>query len=137
MTWIVVADTSRARVLEPSAESGALTETDVFERIHPRFGADDGGPAPAASWPWTVGPQYDAFTQTVARHLAQAHAGGRFTRLILVARGPVLRTLYAALPPGLRASVGLLAEADLIDAEAGIILSCLPGRMEHPAQPNA
>lgn len=129
-TWIVVADEGRARVFEPTAAGGMLAETEVFERVGD---GRDGAPA----WPWPGGPQHDAFTQAVARHLAQAHGAGLFSHLILIARGPMLKALYAALPPELRPSVGLLAEADLIDAEAGVILSCLPGRIEHPAQPDA
>lgn len=109
-TWILVADDRRARILESAVASGeGWQESDVFEH------------EPVAL------PQGHVFMQALVRYLTQAHACGRFSRLIVIARGVVLKMLYGAFPPDLRAAVGLLTEADLIDAGADVIRSCLPG----------
>lgn len=117
--WILVADARRARVLEPRTEDGALVETDVFERLEARPVAAGNGRV------WVAAD--DGFAEAITRFLGEAFAAGRFARLVLVAPEPMLDAIYEALSPPVRSALDLLAEADLVDADPGVVRACLPG----------
>ena len=117
--WVLVADARRARVLEARSQDGALVDRALFERsgarAQPRLAPAD---YPGAD---------DGFAEAITRYLADAFAAGRFARLALVAPEPMLDTLYDTLSPPLRSVLDLTAEADLVDADPGVVRACLPG----------
>ena len=106
LTWIVVANNSRARFFTAENESSPLTEVDAMSheegRLHDREITSDlpgkikGEGAVGHAFEQPTDPkkhEEDQFAHLVARHLEAAHNEGKFNQLLLVAEPSFLGLL--------------------------------------------
>lgn len=124
-TWVVVANDSRARVLEAVDSQAPLVEADVFERVESTTSvglAPDQAPVPVNG-----DLQHRNFIQAVCAHLEHAWECGLLGHLVLIAPGETLRLFRESLSPRLRAIVELEMQEDLVDADPASIRPELPG----------
>jgi protein required for attachment to host cells len=135
-TWILVADTRRARVLQALGSQAPLKEHDRLERVDTgahlsafRAANDSGSESPSRPGRsfLVTAPSMIGFTQAISAYLDDQRSNGQLARLILVAPPEVLAMLGKALTPELRGLLKLEMEADLVSDDAVSIRARLPG----------
>ena len=134
-SWIVVADSRRARIFLPDASGHRLTETTEI------LAEEEGAAEPAAPPEQPRGgrlamvsrkdPQeHDAaaFARKLAQTLAQGRADGSFARLVLVAPPHFLGQLGECLSKEVERMVSLKLSQELTHLDAVAIREHLPAR---------
>lgn len=139
-TWIVVADSARARIFEPAAQGRALEQ--VRELLHPGSRAherelttdrpgrsfDSEGPGRHAMSESVSPKEHEAWKlcKELADEIEKARAQGRFDRLVLVAAPSFLGELRKTLSDQtMRLVVGDM-DSNLASMDAANILEHLP-----------
>ena len=134
-TWILVADSERLRILELSHPDGMPQEIDVIERVEAAAQADaDGGARGFGEQDalstervfLDANPALVEFMEIISGRLEGARQTGRFDRLIMIASKGMLSLLSDSLTTDVRNALALEIEADLMDADAGVIRATLP-----------
>jgi protein required for attachment to host cells len=135
-TWILVADSHRARVLGAPGPFTPLEELDAIERAETGTGIPVDRSSASREQRATgskcrmylVTAQSAAdFARAIGAYLDYQHGGGRFERLVLVAPPPMLAMLQGMLTPRVRERLELDMEADLVDDNPASIRARLPG----------
>jgi protein required for attachment to host cells len=135
MTWVVVADDRRARVLLMLGPRTPLQEQDLIKRVETGalisvLRSLDRGDAPNRSGQGrtfvVTEPRADGFSRAISAYLDYHRSCGQLGRLILVAPPEMLSMLDRTLTPALRKSLELEMEADLVGDPAAAIQARLP-----------
>lgn len=130
LTWILLADEGRARILEMQAPGKDLSEieemtdaaahadnADLRRDAYGRRGGDDlrmGGNATTSAGEDKLDHEAELFARRVAERLSQAHAQGRFERLRIAAAPRFLGRLRKALTPQVAGAVVDEIDKDLL-----------------------
>ena len=139
-TWVVVADSSRARIFKPETPSSPLTELETLthpeSRLHdqeltsdlPGKHANDTGIGAHGFEDKTEPKKQEAinFAHELARELEKAYTDHEFRQLILVAAPAFLGLLRETLSEPVRAVVRLEIDKDLTKESAEDIRAHLP-----------
>ncbi len=142
-TWVVVADSTRARILKADNAVGPLSELETLvhpeSRLHERDLISD---APGRAFDRAgqgrhamgqqVSPkehEIEAFTRQVAERLDHARENGELEQLIIVAPPSVLGKLRKALPQEVSRLVTLEVDKNLTRLSPGEIRAHLPERL--------
>ena len=142
-TWILVADSSKARLFGTDSPTGAISEIDTFEhpagRAHvrdlttdlPGRAFDSGGQGRHAMEREVDPKAHEArvFAKTLAVRLDAAHARGELKHLVLVAPPDFLGLLRDALSTETRRVVELTLDKHLVKLDAADIRARLPDRL--------
>ncbi len=138
-TWILVADTTHARVFTAATPSSALEEiedlTHTAGRLHDRElttdlpgkikSADNGGHA----YEQPTDPkkhEADTFALQVVQHLEAAHNANKFKQLLIVAEPSFLGLLRKHLPEQIKNLVSLELDKNVTNQSAADIRGHLP-----------
>ena len=141
--WILVADAGRARIFNATTPIADIEEVeDLVDPSARQPGHDLGRDSPGRAMDRARGghtafqPRQQphehaaiAFARRLAGRLAEAHRGGQFARLYLVAPPAFLGHLRAALDPALRACVDTEVGKDLTRMPLAEIRAYLPKRL--------
>ncbi len=134
-TWVVVADSTKARVYEATT-SGAWKEVVEFanftgERGRIRSqpfaggGASHARPGEASASAWRQG--YTEFARHIARFLERERGLGRFSSLRLVGTPPFLSHLQSTLSPAVSACIEGVASRNILRFEGLDLASLVEG----------
>lgn len=147
VTWIVIADGARARILEAGSDFRHLTTVDqrtwpagrkrTHELVSDRPGRSfESATAGRHSVGENTNPhrrQKWAFARQLAKTINDAHAGGRFARLIVVAPLSILHELRDGLDDPARAAV----KAELVKDLTRVPIADLPDHLMRLGGPSA
>ena len=141
--WVLVADSSRAKLLGAKSPIGALQELESFDhpaaRQHvqdlttdlPGRTFDSAGQGRHAMEPKTDPKQHEAlnFAKFLSERLATASADNTFERLVLVAAPAFLGLLRGQLSASVRKRISVEIDKDLAGLNAQAIRAHLPDRI--------
>lgn len=141
--WVLVADSSRAKLLGAKSPIGALQQLESFDhpaaRQHvqdlttdlPGRTFDSAGQGRHSMEPKTDPKQHEAlnFAKFLSERLAAANANDTFERLVLVAAPAFLGLLRAQLSTSVRKRVSIEIDKDLAGLDAQAIRAHLPDRI--------
>jgi len=139
LTWILVADTTRARIFTADTPSSPLEEIEDLShsksRLHDREITSDlpgkiksvGGGGHAYEQP-TDPKKYEAeaFAHSIAQHLEDAHNEGRFEQLLIIAGPSFLGMLRSNLPEQIKKLVRFELDKEITSLSAAEIRQYLP-----------
>jgi protein required for attachment to host cells len=139
LTWILVADTTRARIFTAETSSSPLEEIEDLShsksRLHDREITSDlpgkiksvGGGGHAFEQP-TDPKKYEAeaFADTIADYLEKAHNANRFEQLLIVAGPSFLGLLRSNLPEQIKKTVRFELDKEITTLSAADIRQHLP-----------
>jgi len=139
LTWILVADTTRARIFTADTPSSPLEEIEDLShsksRLHDREITSDlpgkiksvGGGGHAYEQP-TDPKKYEAeeFAHSIAQHLEDAHNEGRFEQLLIIAGPTFLGLLRNNLPDQIKKLVRFELDKEITTLSAADIRQHLP-----------
>jgi len=139
LTWILVADTTRARIFTADTPSSPLEEIEDLShsksRLHDREITSDlpgkiksvGGGGHAYEQP-TDPKKYEAeaFAHSIAQHLEDAHNEGRFEQLLIIAGPSFLGMLRSNLPEQIKKLVRFELDKEITSLSAAEIRQHLP-----------
>jgi protein required for attachment to host cells len=139
LTWILVADTTRARIFTAEAPSAPLEELEDLShtegRLHDREITSDlpgkvksfGGGGHAFEQPTDPKKhEIDNFAHQIAQHLEKAYNTNRFEQLIIVAAPSFLGLLRSHLPEQIKKRVRFELDKELTLLSAADIRQHLP-----------
>ena len=142
-TWILVADTARARLFEPAPSDGRLVEIECFTNPEGRAGARqvDVHHPPSVNESADAGrcqvePHASArertahrFAHALSEVLERGRARRRYERLVLVAPPRFLGTLHQHMSEPLRNSIAAEVRRDLTTLRLAELRARLPQRL--------
>lgn len=142
-TWILVADSARARLFETDADAAALTELQCFSNPDARAGGrglathrlptvnESAGPTRHAIEPHTTPREKiaDRFARELAVALEAGRTGNRFQRLVIAAPPRFLGMLYKHFDKPLRACVAGELRRDVTELAPAQLRSRLASRL--------
>ncbi|SMF00870.1 host attachment protein [Pseudogulbenkiania subflava] len=135
VSWIVVADSRRARIFQPEAGGHKLTETAEISAEEGEAAAGGNHAEPPRGGHRTMVTRSDpqehgaaAFARKLANALMQGRADGSFERLVLVAPPHFLGQLGECLPKEVERMVALKVSQELTHLDAAAIREHLPAR---------
>jgi protein required for attachment to host cells len=123
ISWIVVADSSRARVFAAEGQEGQLAE--IADLVNPQgrssdaelasYAPGEGRPGPRTATQEDSVSEYstDLFSKRVARFLEMARSGHRYDRLYVIAAPEFLGRLRQDLAPEVRELVAADLDKDI------------------------
>jgi protein required for attachment to host cells len=139
LTWIVVADSTRARIFTTDTPSSSLEEIEDFShsigRLHDREitsglpGKIKSSGAGGHTFEQPTDPkkhEADVFAHRIARHLEDAHNENRFEQLLIVAGPAFLGLLRNQLPEQIKKLVRFELDKEITALSAADIRQHLP-----------
>lgn len=144
LTWILVADNTKARIFTADTPSSALEELESFThtegRLHDREmttdlpgkikSADGGGHA----FEQPTDPkkhEADNFAHQIAKHLEAAHNANQFEQLLIIAEPSFLGLLRQCLPEHIKQHVCFELDKNITAQSAAVIRKHLPEYLPH------
>ncbi|MGZ5619406.1 MAG: host attachment protein [Methylobacter sp.] len=139
LTWIVVADSTRARIFTTDTPSSSLEEIEDFShsigRLHDREitsglpGKIKSSGAGGHTFEQPTDPkkhEADVFAHRIARHLEDAHNANRFEQLLIIAGPAFLGLLRNQLPEQIKKLVRFELDKEITALSAADIRQHLP-----------